>query len=139
MRFSSLFVSAAIALCLSSCAGKPQADGSLKSAFAATMPDKPTPAGAHDPVALSPAAWMRPRNPMGLAGRDIEVSSLKDIALANKEVVLSFDDGPVPGKTERILATLNDFGVKATFLMVGEMAQAHPAIARRSLRRTYDR
>ncbi len=130
MRFSSLFLTAAIALCLSSCAGKPQADGSLKTAFAASMPEAPS-KGAHDPVALSPAAWMRPRNPMGLAGRDIEVSSLKDIALANKEVVLSFDDGPVPGKTERILATLNDFGVKATFLMVGEMAQAHSAIARK--------
>lgn len=130
MRLSSLFVSAAIALCLSSCAGKPQAEGSLKSSFAATMPENPA-AGAHDPIALSPAAWMRPRNPTGLAGRDIEVSSLKDIALANKEVVLSFDDGPVPGKTERILATLNEFGVKATFLMVGEMAQHYPDIAKK--------
>ncbi len=69
---------------------------------------------------------------MGLAGRDIEVSSLKDIALANKEVVLSFDDGPVPGKTERILATLNEFGVKATFLMVGERRNTIPISPRRS-------
>ena len=28
--------------------------------------------------------------------------------------MLSFDDGPVPGKTESILATLDEFGVKAT-------------------------
>lgn len=121
---------AAIAACLSSCAGKPQPDGSLKTSFAATMPAEPA-LKAHDPVALSPAAWMRPRNPNGLAGRDIEVSSFKDIALANKEVVLSFDDGPVPGKTESILTTLDEFGVKATFLMVGQMAQAHPEIARK--------
>ncbi|UHS56176.1 polysaccharide deacetylase family protein [Agrobacterium vaccinii] len=127
-----LFVAACVAACLSSCAGKPQPDGSLKTSFAATMPAGSS-LKAHDPVALSPAAWMRPRNPGGLAGRDIYVSSVKDIALANKEVILSFDDGPVPGKTESILATLDEFGVKATFLMVGEMAQAHPAIAKKVL------
>jgi peptidoglycan/xylan/chitin deacetylase (PgdA/CDA1 family) len=132
MRLFTLFAPAAVALCLCSCAGKPQTEGSLKTAFAASMPVSPA-KGAHDPVALSPAAWMRPRNPGGLAGRDIYVSSVKDIALANKEVILSFDDGPVPGKTESILATLDEFGVKATFLMVGEMAQAHPAIAKKVL------
>ncbi len=130
MRFYSLMLTATLAACLSSCAGKPQSDTSLKTSFAATMPSAPG-LKATDPVALSPVAWVRPRNPAGLAGRDIEVSSLEDIALANKEVVLSFDDGPVPGKTESILATLDEFGVKATFLMVGEMAQAHPAIARK--------
>ncbi len=132
MRFRHLFPMAAAAFCVTGCAGKPQPDGSLKTAFAATMPTPPA-VKANDPIALSPTAWMRPRNPLGLAGRDIEVSSLNDIALANKEVVLSFDDGPVPGKTERILATLDEFGVKATFLMVGEMAQAHPDIAKKVL------
>ncbi len=129
MVFRHLSAAALIAACLTGCAGKPQPEGSLKTAFAATMPAAPSVSG--DAVALSPTAWMHPRNPKGLAGRDIMVSSLKDIALANKEVVLSFDDGPVPGKTESILATLDEFGVKATFLMVGEMAQAHPEIARK--------
>ncbi|WP_320199419.1 polysaccharide deacetylase family protein [Agrobacterium sp. rho-13.3] len=125
-----VYIAAFVAACLSSCAGKPQADSSLKTSFAATMPAG-HPAKASDPIPLSPAAWLKPRNPLGLAGRDIAVSSFNDIALANKEVVLSFDDGPVPGKTESILATLDEFGVKATFLMVGEMAQAHPAIAKK--------
>lgn len=130
MRFHHVLLAAVVAACLCNCAGKPQSETSLKTAFAATMPTAPG-LHANDPVALSPAAWVRPRNPAGLAGRDIEVSSLNDIALANKEVVLSFDDGPVPIKTESILATLDEFGVKATFLMVGEMAQAHPAIAKK--------
>jgi peptidoglycan/xylan/chitin deacetylase (PgdA/CDA1 family) len=39
--------------------------------------------------------------------------------------------GPIPGKTDRVLATLRDYGVKATFLMVGQMASNYPAIARR--------
>lgn len=130
MRFHFLFLTAAVATCLAGCAGKPPVDGSLKTSFAASAPVGSS-LKADDPVALSPVAWMRPRNPAGLAGRDIYVSSADDIALANKEVVLSFDDGPVPGKTESILATLDEFGVKATFLMVGEMAQAHPDIAKK--------
>lgn len=65
-----------------------------------------------------------------LVGRTIRVSRVSDIRLGPKEVVLTFDDGPMPGKTTAILDALGRFGVKATFLMVGQMAQSHPAIAR---------
>jgi peptidoglycan/xylan/chitin deacetylase (PgdA/CDA1 family) len=89
---------------------------------------------SNEPLFKSPYRWMHPFGPSvnsGLAGRTLYVSSTNNIAFANKEVVLSFDDGPVPGKTEKILTTLSDFGVKATFLMVGSMAQTYPAIAKR--------
>jgi len=66
----------------------------------------------------------------GLAGRTLRVGSVADLKLAPKEVVLTFDDGPVPGKTRAILDTLDRHHVKATFLMVGQMAQAHPALVR---------
>lgn len=85
-------------------------------------------------LAQQPNRWLHPFGPRigtGLTGRTIYVSSLRDIALANKEVVLSFDDGPVPGKTEKILAALHDYNVKATFLMVGSMAQTYPKIAQK--------
>lgn len=118
---------------LSSCAGKPPSEGgSLKTAFAAGDAAgalKPKDDAA-SPVALTPAAWGRLSKMSGLAGRDITVRSISDIKLRNKEVVLTFDDGPMPKKTERILATLDQFGVKASFMMVGEMAKAHPDIAR---------
>ncbi|WP_246217628.1 polysaccharide deacetylase family protein [Jiella pacifica] len=65
-----------------------------------------------------------------LSGRTIAVSRYSDIALRDKEVVLTFDDGPMPGKTHKILAALSDHGVGATFLMVGQMAKAYPNIAR---------
>ncbi|MBO0663270.1 polysaccharide deacetylase family protein [Jiella sp. MQZ9-1] len=65
-----------------------------------------------------------------LAGRTIAVSRYSDIALKPKEVVLTFDDGPMPGKTNKILKTLGDYGISATFFMVGEMAKAYPKIAR---------
>lgn len=64
-----------------------------------------------------------------LGGRTLAVASTAEIILRPGEVVLTFDDGPRPGKTDTILATLDDFGVKATFLMLGSAAQAHPQLA----------
>jgi peptidoglycan/xylan/chitin deacetylase (PgdA/CDA1 family) len=64
-----------------------------------------------------------------LGGRTLAVGSTADIILRPGEVVLTFDDGPRPGKTDEILATLDEFGVKATFLMLGSAAQAHPRLA----------
>ena len=66
-----------------------------------------------------------------IGGRTLAVASTADIILRPGEVVLTFDDGPRPGKTEAVLATLEDFGAKATFLMLGTAAQAHPKLAQR--------
>lgn len=64
-----------------------------------------------------------------LGGRTLAVSSTADIALRQGEVILTFDDGPRPGKTSQILASLDQFGVKATFLMLGSAAEANPKLA----------
>ena len=45
------------------------------------------------------------------------------LPLADHEVVLTFDDGPSPRYTDRILEILAAECVKATFFMVGEMAK----------------
>jgi peptidoglycan-N-acetylglucosamine deacetylase len=55
------------------------------------------------------------------------------LPLADKEVVLTFDDGPIPPYTNQVLDILAAQCVKATFFLVGEMARAHPSIARRTL------
>lgn len=47
------------------------------------------------------------------------------------QVVLSFDDGPNPVWTPRILDILNAEGVKAVFFVVGSQAVEHPALIRR--------
>lgn len=57
----------------------------------------------------------------------------RTLPLAPGEVVLTFDDGPHPGTTEPILATLAENCVRATFFMIGRQAAAHPALARRVL------
>src|SRR6516225_1451698 len=53
------------------------------------------------------------------------------LPLNDKEVVLTFDDGPVPAYSNEILDILASQCVKATYFMVGEMARAHPAVVRR--------
>ncbi len=53
------------------------------------------------------------------------------LGLRPKEVILTFDDGPIAGKTPRILQALKKECVKATFFYVGRMARAYPRIVRR--------
>lgn len=92
-----------------------------------------TPEGKEDEAvsdASGKPAWHRAGS-HHLAGRTMTVSSIHDIRLQDKEVILSFDDGPIPGRTDRVLATLDEFGVKGAFMMVGEMAALHPELAKK--------
>jgi peptidoglycan/xylan/chitin deacetylase (PgdA/CDA1 family) len=50
---------------------------------------------------------------------------------AGKTVALTFDDGPDPRYTPRILALLARARMPATFFMVGRQAAAHPRLVRR--------
>jgi peptidoglycan/xylan/chitin deacetylase (PgdA/CDA1 family) len=56
------------------------------------------------------------------------------LPLADREVVLTFDDGPLPPYTNRILDILAAECVKATYFIVGSMAKAYPD----ALRRVYE-
>ena len=49
---------------------------------------------------------------------------------ARPEVALTFDDGPSPATTPRVLELLESAGVRATFFLVGRKALAHPQIVR---------
>jgi peptidoglycan-N-acetylglucosamine deacetylase len=55
----------------------------------------------------------------------------ESLPLKDREVVLTFDDGPLPPYTTRILETLASECVKATFFMVGRMVRGYPAVVRR--------
>jgi len=111
-----------VALAMAGCARPPK-----ETELAA--PVTATPAMARSYVALPEVT---PRHvPRGtLAGRRLVVSSAAEIQLRPGEVILTFDDGPRKGSTESILGTLDAFNVKATFLMVGKMADSYPAVAR---------
>ena len=48
----------------------------------------------------------------------------------DEAVSLTFDDGPDPEMTPKVLEVLRRHGVKATFFVIGEKVQAHPEIVR---------
>lgn len=46
----------------------------------------------------------------------------------SKVAFLTFDDGPIPEVTPWVLDTLDRYGVKATFFMVGDNVRRHPEL-----------
>jgi len=55
-------------------------------------------------------------------------------ARVGRAVALTFDDGPSPQYTPRILAALTRLRVRATFFLIGYLAEANPDLVRRELR-----
>jgi peptidoglycan/xylan/chitin deacetylase (PgdA/CDA1 family) len=56
-----------------------------------------------------------------------------DGGLPEGQIALTFDDGPHPTRTPRVLKILADAGIKATFFEIGRNAAAHPDVSRRVL------
>jgi peptidoglycan/xylan/chitin deacetylase (PgdA/CDA1 family) len=52
------------------------------------------------------------------------------LPLRDKEVVLTFDDGPWPPTTKKVLAELAQECVHATFFLIGKPASEHPDIVK---------
>ncbi|HEY9006457.1 polysaccharide deacetylase family protein [Ohtaekwangia sp.] len=58
-------------------------------------------------------------------------SLLWRVPAVEKEIYLTFDDGPVHGPTEFVLESLATFGAKATFFCIGDNVRKHPEVFRR--------
>lgn len=56
------------------------------------------------------------------------IGSLCDVRTTAPHVVLTYDDGPEPGGTERVLAALADHGATATFFILLSKARRHPKL-----------
>ena len=54
------------------------------------------------------------------------------------KIALTFDDGPHPHQTPRILDILNAHGIKATFFIVGENAVNYPSVVERIWREGHE-
>jgi peptidoglycan-N-acetylglucosamine deacetylase len=50
------------------------------------------------------------------------------IPTEEKELYLTFDDGPVHGPTEFVLETLRQYSAKATFFCIGDNVRKHPGV-----------
>ncbi|GIF24711.1 peptidoglycan/xylan/chitin deacetylase (PgdA/CDA1 family) [Actinoplanes tereljensis] len=88
---------------------------------------------AADPAAASPA----PSTPVVEATNAGQQKEAKTAGPGNSllttgstAVALTFDDGPDPAQTPKILALLDQYQIKATFCLVGQQVQKHPEIVR---------
>lgn len=137
----------AVAIMLSTAGASAFADDTKAPAPAAAKP-APAPAAAKETMqAPAPAPTTFPAltkekctNPNALGVErvvEIDTSSGPGFGFQNfkaydflkdHEVVLTFDDGPWPGNTERVLKALADQCTKAMFFTIGEHAGWHPEI-----------
>ena len=69
----------------------------------------------------------------GLLGPNL--TRLPDAAVARREIAITFDDGPDPEITPRVLDWLDRAGARGTFFCVGARAAAHPGVVREIVRR----
>jgi peptidoglycan/xylan/chitin deacetylase (PgdA/CDA1 family) len=66
-----------------------------------------------------------------LQGGPAQGQQLGPTAQSTARIFLTFDDGPVRGNTGRVLNVLSDYGVKATFFVVGKQARWYPRLVKR--------
>jgi peptidoglycan/xylan/chitin deacetylase (PgdA/CDA1 family) len=116
-------------------------------ASSAAWSQTPAPAGAAAPQAPAPAASAQPArapctnpNALGVA-RTVEIDTtggpgfgfehFKELDfLKDKEVVLTFDDGPWPANTPAVLKALADECTTGIFFEIGKHATYYPEIAK---------
>ncbi|MET1074354.1 MAG: polysaccharide deacetylase family protein [Umezawaea sp.] len=80
---------------------------------------------------LSPSARRRVRR--ATDGVLSPVGSLRGVRTSLRVVALTYDDGPDPEGTPAVLEALAGLGLSATFFVLVERAEAHPALLRRIL------
>jgi peptidoglycan/xylan/chitin deacetylase (PgdA/CDA1 family) len=94
-----------------------------------------SPAACADASALATSRIVEIDTTAGPLYGNITKEAKEDRFLKPKEVVLTFDDGPMPWVTRSILDTLDRFCAKATFFSVGKMGLAYPQMLREVLSR----
>lgn len=64
-------------------------------------------------------------------GGFLQQTFLRLVRSSERYVWLTFDDGPCPVETPKILRTLDQFNARAVFFMVGSNVEAHPDVVQR--------
>jgi len=83
----------------------------------------------------SAAAWLAAALLLAPAVAGCASGTARALHLSNgcapgRRIALTFDDGPNPPWTQRLLELLRQKGAVATFFLVGDTVQAHPEVAR---------
>ena len=67
-----------------------------------------------------------------------DVKVYRSVPTGDKRIALTFDDGPHPSLTPRILEILDRFGIQATFFMVGQNIIYYPEAAKMVIERGHE-
>jgi peptidoglycan-N-acetylglucosamine deacetylase len=95
--------------------------GAASAARAQDCPGHPDAIGTSRVITIDPSEYQR----LGT------LNYQQTLPLADHEVVLTFDDGPISPYSNQVLDILASQCVKGLFFLVGEMAKAYPAVVRR--------
>jgi len=87
------------------------------------------PGASPKPGAHASSSASGPSSTPGVKAVDISIAHASDAGPRGLNITI--DDGPDPKWTPEMLGILRQFGVKATFCMVGTQAQAHPDLVKR--------
>lgn len=108
--------------------------------FSASLSPPPSPSPSPSPAGTPSAAPSSPPKAVAVAGSG-QVDSARPAGglgpggslkfTGSDAVALTFDDGPDPVNTPKILDSLHQNGVKATFCLVGFRVRDHPDLVRR--------
>jgi len=99
---------------------------------------------AAGPVKTSPNSSYRTPSPGGPVPRNPDMRLSSDfprnsgitftrVPVSEKFIALTFDDGPHPQNTPRLLDLLRERNVKATFYVIGRSVDLHPGVLRRTV------
>lgn len=73
---------------------------------------------------------------LALAASVVQYAAASEVIAHNStakgKIAITFDDGPHPTHTEEILDILNEYGVRATFFIIGTNAAQYPEIVKRT-------
>jgi peptidoglycan-N-acetylglucosamine deacetylase len=90
-------------------------------------------AAAEDTPAASPSPSPSPESSPEAPSSTPKPATWFSVNVDGPYIAMTFDDGPNPETTPRLLDILKQRNIKATFFMIGQNAQANPKIVQRIL------
>ncbi|MGW3039753.1 polysaccharide deacetylase family protein [Kitasatospora sp. NPDC001159] len=110
----------------------PWSDGDAASPLAVPSPAPPS-APAPAPASASPSgssSAAADEEPVRRVLTDAESKPVYELDAGRRVVALTIDDGPDPRYTPAVLALLQQYGIRATFFLVGENVVEHAALVK---------
>jgi peptidoglycan-N-acetylglucosamine deacetylase len=105
---------------------------------------RPTPGQSAFPTRASANKLTRPLTPSGPVPRNPDLAlpsnfsrgssiTFTRVPISSKYIAITFDDGPHPQNTPRLLDMLSARNIKATFYVIGQSVNNYPSVVRRTV------